>query len=347
MSRSTMNRVGALLGGAAIACAALAAPVAAQSAAPAGELKPVSLQLEWVEQAQFAGFYVARDKGYCAEEGLDLTILPGGPNVRSIQQVASGAATFGLDSSLALYQARDAGIPVVLVAQPDQKDGFVKIAFKDAGITEPAEFAGKTVGVWPDEYEFYPLMASVGIDPDSDLTLVQQAFTMDAFLNRELDVASATLWNEYNVVLESGVSPDDLTVWNYSDYGFGIPHGGIITLEETLANDRETVVSLVRCSIRGWLDAYANPDEAIDIVMNYVLEGTEQSGREHQEKMLAAMKTLQLPEGFPESDFGKPNPEFYATAAAIAEEYDLVNNEPIDVESGYDLTVWEEAAAGL
>jgi NitT/TauT family transport system substrate-binding protein len=347
MTRSTIHRVGALLGGAAIACAALAAPVAAQSAAPAGELKPVSLQLEWVEQAQFAGFYVAKDKGFCAEEGLDLTILPGGPNVRSIQQVASGAATFGLDSSLALYQARDAGIPVVLVAQPDQKDGFVKIAFRDSGITEPAEFAGKTVGVWPDEYEFYPLMASVGIDPNVDLTLVQQAFTMDAFLNRELDVASATLWNEYNVVLESGVSPDDLTVWNYSDYGFGIPHGGIVTLEETLANDRDTVVSLVRCSIRGWLDAYANPDEAIDIVMNYVLEGTEQSGREHQEKMLAAMKTLQLPEGFPESDFGKPNPEFYATAAAIAEEYDLVNNEPIDVESGYDLTVWEEAAAGL
>ena len=98
MSRvARFKGVGALPGGAAIACAALAAPVAAQSAAPAGELKPVSLQLEWVEQAQFAGFYVAKDKGFCAEEGLDLTILPGGPNVRSIQQVASGAATFGLE----------------------------------------------------------------------------------------------------------------------------------------------------------------------------------------------------------------------------------------------------------
>jgi NitT/TauT family transport system substrate-binding protein len=345
MTPSATARAGALLVGAAIACGAIAAPVGAQETT--GELKPVSLQLEWVEQAQFAGFYVAKDKGFCAEEGLDLTILPGGPNVRSIQQVASGVATFGLDSSLGLYQARDAGIPVVVVAQPDQKDGFVKIAFKDKGITEPADFAGKTVGVWPDEYEFYALMGSVGIDPDSDLTLVQQAFTMDAFLNGELDVASATLWNEYNVVLESGVAPEDLIVWNYTDYGFGIPHGSILTLEETLANDRDTVVKFVRCSIRGWLDAYANPDEAIDIVMNYVLEGTEQSSREHQEKMLAAMRTLQLPEGFPESDFGKPDPAFYATAAQIASDYELVNNLPIDVESAYDLTVWEEATAGL
>jgi NitT/TauT family transport system substrate-binding protein len=310
------------------------------------ELTPVSLQLEWVEQAQFAGWYVARDKGFCEAEGLDLTILPGGPNVRSIQQIASGAATFGLDSSLALYQARDAGIPVVLVAQPDQKDGFVKVAFADSGITSPADFAGKTVGVWPDEYEFYPLMASVDLDPDTDMTLVQQAFVMDSFINGELDVASATLWNEYNVLLESGIPAEDLIVMNYTDYGFGIPHGGIITLEETLANDRDTVVAFVKCSIAGWLDAYADEAGAIDIVMPHVLAGTEQAARDHQEKMLSAMKTLQLPEGFAESDFGKPNPEFYATAAAIMEEWLEPVNVPIDVESGYDLSVWEEATAG-
>jgi NitT/TauT family transport system substrate-binding protein len=337
------KRSAALASSTALLVAATAIP--GTTLAQDAELTPVSVQLSWVEQAQFAGIYVAREKGYCAEEGLDVTILPGGPNVRSIQQIASGAATFGIDSSLAVYQARDAGIPVVIVAQPDQKDGFVKVARADSGIESPEDFAGKTVGVWPDEYEFYPLMTSVGIDPDTDLTLVQQAFTMDAFINGELDVASATLWNEYNVLLESGIAEEDLTVFNYTDYGMGIPHDAIITSEDTLANQRDVVVGFVRCNIRGWLDAHADPEGAIDIVMPYVLAGTEQSSREHQLNMLAAMKELQLPEGFPESDFAKPALEIYADAARIAEEYDLVENKPVDVEAGFDATVWQEAVA--
>jgi NitT/TauT family transport system substrate-binding protein len=326
--------------------AALVAPlilVACQAASSpsAQPLTKVALQLEWVPQAQFAGFYVALDKGYYAAEGLDVSILGGGPDVRTIDQLANGTAQFGLESPLGMYLARDAGVPVKLIAQVDQKDGFVKIMRKDSGISKPEDFRGKKVGVWGDEWEFYPLMKSVNIDPQTDLTLVQQAFTMDAFLNGELDVASATLWNEYNVVLEAGVEADDLNVINYSDYGFGIPHGGIVTTEEYLTANRDVAVRFVRASIKGWLDAYDDQSEAIDIVMKVVQGGTEQSAREHQELMLAAMQTLQLPDGFPEANFGKPDPAYYATAAQIAEDYDLVEN-PIPVEAGYDLSVWDD-----
>ena len=293
----------------------------AESCATNGAPTKVSLQLEWVPQAQFAGFYVAQDKGYYADEGLEVDILPGGPNVRGIQQVASGAATFGLDSVLGVYQARDAGLPVVIAGQFDQKDGFVKLAMKSSGIAKPEDFRGKRVGVWPDENEFYPLMKSVNIDPNKDLTLVQQAFTMDDFLNGGLDVASATLWNEYNVVLESGVKPEDLNVINYSDYGFGIPHGALLTTADTLANNRDLAVCFVRASIRGWQDAFNDIEGATDIVMKVVQAGTEQSSREHQKLMLEAMKTLDLPEGFDPANLGKPDPSFYETAAKIATDY--------------------------
>ena len=334
------SRVAACLVVLAVAVAACGS--SSPTAAPS--VTKVALQLEWVPQAQFAGFYVAVDKGFYAAEGLDVTILGGGPSVRSIDQLANGTAQFGLDSPLGMYLARDAGVPVKLIGQLDQKDGFVKIMRKDSGISKPADFRGKKVGVWGDEWEFYPLMKSVNIDPQTDLTLVQQAFTMDAFLNGELDVASATLWNEYNVVLAAGIDPDDLIVINYSDYGFGIPHGAIITTEEYLSANRDVAVRFVRASIRGWLDAYADQTGAIDSVMKVVQGGTEQSAREHQELMLAAMKTLQLPDGFSEANYGKPDPVYYATAAQIAEDYDLVNN-PLDVAAGYDLSIWDDATA--
>ena len=243
---------------------------------------------------------------------------------------------------LGVYQARDAGLPVVIAGQFDQKDGFIKLAKKSSGIAKPEDFRGKRVGVWPDENEFYPLMKSVNIDPNKDITLVQQAFTMDDFLNGGLDVASATLWNEYNVVLESGVKPEDLNIINYSDYGFGIPHGALLTTADTLSNNRDVVVCFVRASIKGWQDAFANQDAATDIVMKVVQAGTEQSSREHQALMLAAMKTLDLPEGFDPANLGKPDPAFYTTAAKIATDYQLVKN-PVDVAAGYDPTIWADA----
>lgn len=331
---------GGLAAGAMVALVAAACGSAAPSAAP---LTPVKLQIEWVPQAQFAGFYVALDKGFYRDEGLEVEILPGGPEVRSIDQVQNGTAQFGLESPLGMFQARDAGVPIVLIGQFDQKDGFVKITKKDSGITKPEDFAGKTVGVWPDEWEFYPLMASVNIDPQTDLTLVQQAFTMDDFLNGTLDVASATLWNEYNVVLESGVAEDDLTVFNYSDYGFGIPHGALLTTEQYLTDNREVAVKFMRASIKGWLDAYADEKGAIDIVMKVVEGGTEQSAREHQELMLKAMKTLQLPDGFDQANFAKPDPAYYDTAVEIINGY-LDPKTQLNAADGFDASIWEDAA---
>jgi NitT/TauT family transport system substrate-binding protein len=344
MNRS-IARIGAILGVlvlAIAACTGAASPSTSSAPASAAPLKKVAFQIEWVPQAQFAGFYVALDKGYYRDEVLDVTILPGGPDVRTIDQLANGTAQFGLESSLGMYLARDAGVPVKLIGQVDQKDGFVKIMRKDSGITKPEDFKGKKVGVWGDEWEFYALMAKAGLDPQKDLTLVQQAFTMDAFLNKELDVASATLWNEYNVVLESGVKESDLNVINYTDFGVGIPHGGIVTTEDYLKNNRDVAVKFLKASDKGWLDAYKDQKGAVDIVMKVVEGGTEQSARDHQERMLKAMQTLQLPEGFAEKDFGKPNPEFYSTAAQIAKDYKLVKK-PVDVEAGYDLSVWQDA----
>jgi NitT/TauT family transport system substrate-binding protein len=296
--------------------------------------------------ADFTPVFAAKDKGFFEKRGLDVTLtrIPLASNIPAA--IVSDSLQIGMGTGSMLVQTAEAGLGLVALngASRFQKSNSIVSLVARTGekIQKPEDFKGKKVGVWGDEWEFYALMAKAGLDPQKDLTLVQQAFTMDAFLNKELDVASATLWNEYNVVLESGVKESDLNVINYTDFGVGIPHGGIVTTEDYLKNNRDVAVKFLKASDKGWLDAYKDQKGAVDIVMKVVEGGTEQSARDHQERMLKAMQTLQLPEGFAEKDFGKPNPEFYSTAAQIAKDYKLVKK-PVDVEAGYDLSVWQDA----
>jgi NitT/TauT family transport system substrate-binding protein len=263
-----------------------------------------------------------------------------------IQQLGAGTADFGIDSALALFQARDTGIPVVSVAQTDQRDGFIKVARVDSGITRYEDITGKVVGNFPDEWEFDALIAKLGLEPGTDFTLVQQGFTMDPFINGELDVASATLWNEYNVLIEGDnppFQPEDLVILSYDDYEVAIPHDALLTTEAMIADNRDAAVAFLCASFNGWREAYANPSEAIDIVMTVVLAGTEQSSREHQELMLEAMRQLQLPEGFDPARYAWIDPVIYEQGKAIADTY-LTLSAPVDLAAAYRTDLWEEAS---
>ena len=106
-------------------------------------LTPVTLQLQWVTQAQFAGYYVALDKGWYKEEGIDLTIIPGGPDQASVDLVASGTRDFGTALLSDLVVSIQGNKPVIGIAQIQQKNGLLLIARKDSGIEGPKDFAEK------------------------------------------------------------------------------------------------------------------------------------------------------------------------------------------------------------
>src|SRR5262249_22842261 len=158
---------------------------------------PITLQLKWVPQAQFAGYYVALDADLYAEERLDVTLLPGGPDVAAEQQVGGGRADFGVGWGARLLAARDRGLPLVAVGQICQSSGVRLVSGKAAGIARPEDLRGKRVGVWygGNEYEFLALMDKLGYEPHRDLHVIEQGFTMDPFLAGELDAASATTYN--------------------------------------------------------------------------------------------------------------------------------------------------------
>jgi NitT/TauT family transport system substrate-binding protein len=254
-------------------------------------LEPVSLQLQWVTQAQFAGYYVALDKGWYREEGIDLTINPGGPDLVPVDLVAAGARDFGTTLLADLVVAVQQGKPVISLAQIQQTNGLLLVSFKDSGIVQPADFAGKRVGVWLGAWQaqFDALMAKEGLAP-GDFELVSQGFSMDSFLARQLDVASAMIYNEYYVVLESGVRPEELNVIDYANYGLDFPGDTLFATRQTVEQNPDLCARMLRASLKGWQYAVDNPEEAADIVLKYDEAGVQT--RDHQLSMMAEIAKL-------------------------------------------------------
>ena len=257
----------------------------------------VRLQLQWVTQAQFAGYYVALDKGYYDAENLDVSILPGGPDIAPPQVLAGGGADAMLNWMPSALAARERGLPVVNIAQPFKSSGLMLTCWKDTGITSPADFKGKTIGVWffGNEYPFLSWMSQEGISTDGGpdgVTVLRQGFNVDPLLQRQADCISTMTYNEYGQVLDAGVSEDELVTFKYENQGVATLEDGIYVLEDNL-NDpafADKMVRFVRASMKGWKYAEANPGEAAEIVLDNDETGAQTEA--HQVRMMGEIAKL-------------------------------------------------------
>lgn len=310
-----------------------------------GELTKVRLQLKWLPQAQFVGYYVADKKGYYKEEGIDLEIIAGGPDIASPTQVENGSADFAITSTNTLLTYQEQGYPLTLVAQMFQEGASVLVSFKDKGVEKPEDMKGKKVGAWlgGNEYNVLSLLETVGLDKDKDLTLVKQDFTMDAFLSKELDVASATIYNELNTVYESGVKKDDVNVIYLKDYECDMLEDGLIANTEWLKDNKEVAAGFLRATIKGWKDALDNPEEATDIVWAQMDQST--STYEHQLAMTKEVAKLTCPSG-EINKIGFMDDEKIQRTIDLSKKYGLIK-EAIPLEKVYDKTILESAITGL
>jgi NitT/TauT family transport system substrate-binding protein len=251
----------------------------------------VSLQLQWVAQSQFAGYYVALDKGWYKDEGIDLTIVPGGPDLSAVELVSAGTRDFGTAILPDLAVAVQNQKPVIGIAQIQQQNGLLLLTKASSGINGPKDFEGKNIGLWLGSFEaqFNAMMSQQGMPPEA-YNVVSQGFSMDDFLNGRLDVASAMIYNEYYVVLESGTKPEDLTVIDYADYGLGFPGDTLFTSKTTAAEKPDLCLRMVRATLKGWEYAVAHPQEAVDIVLKY--DESDTQDREHQLSMMNEIAKL-------------------------------------------------------
>jgi NitT/TauT family transport system substrate-binding protein len=266
--------------------ASTAAP-AATTAAPGGTGEaascetpdPVSLQLQWVVQAQFAGYYAALDQGFYEEQCIDLTILEGGVEIVPQTQLANGDADFAIAWVPKALASREAGANITNIAQIFQRSGTLQVSFVDAGITTPADFAGKTIGNWGfgNEYEIFAALGQAGLDPTSDVTLVAQNFDMVGLLDGSIDAAEAMTYNEYAQVLEA-VNPDtgelyqpeDFNVISYEEVGVGMLQDAIWADAGRLESDpayKDIATRFLAASIQGWVYCRDNVQACTDIVL--------------------------------------------------------------------------------
>jgi NitT/TauT family transport system substrate-binding protein len=255
----------------------------------------VTLQLKWVTQAQFAGYFVAKDKGFYEEEGLNVTILPGGPDVAPTQVIAGGGADVVVDWMPSALAAREKGLPLVNIAQPFKSSGMMLTCLKESGVASPADFKGKTLGVWfgGNEYPFLNWMNKLGLKTDgTDVTVLKQGFNVDPLLQKQAACISTMTYNEYWQVIDAGVKPEDLVTFKYEDEGVATLEDGLYVLEEKLkdAAFEEKMVKFVRASMKGWKYAEANPDEAAMIVLENDETGAQTET--HQKRMMGEIAKL-------------------------------------------------------
>jgi len=274
------TRLFALVAGAAIIAAACSSGSGASAGASGGTGggTKVRFQLQWVAQAQFAGYYAAQDQGYYKDEGLDVSFILGGPNIDNVQAVAAGNADIGTAWLPNMLRSREGGTDLVSIAQVFQRSGTRMASFKDKAITAPANFAGKKVGSWlgGNEPELFASMVKAGLDPTKE-NVIKQNFDMSGLLNGDLDVAQAMIYNEYAQVLEAKnpdtgqlYTPDDFAVINWNDVGTAMLQDAIWANTEKLNSDAEykdTATKFVTASMKGWMYCRDNPQDCVDIVL--------------------------------------------------------------------------------
>ena len=257
----------------------------------------VKLQLKWVTQAQFAGSYVAQAKGFYEEEGLNVTILPGGPDIAPTQVIAGGGADVVIDWMPSALAAREKGLALVNIAQPFASSGMMLTCLADTGIKEPKDFADKTLGVWffGNEYPFLSWMSQLGLATDGSaggVTVLKQGFNVDPLLQKQAACISTMTYNEYWQVIDAGITPEQLVTFKYQDMGVATLEDGLYVMEDKLADPafQETMVKFVRASMKGWKYAEANTDEAAMIVLENDQTGAQTE--EHQKRMMSEVAKL-------------------------------------------------------
>lgn len=327
-----------------------------EAAAPAEEGAPaeqapdrVTLQLKWVTQAQFAGYYAALEKGFYEDENLDVTIRPGGPDIVPEQVVLGGQAEFGIDWLDNLLATRDQGGQIVNIGQVFARSGMTELTWKDSGIDQITELRGKKVGVWlgGNEHKLFAALTKNGIDPQKDVQVVAQPFDMNLFLNREVEAAAAMTYNELAQVLEvenpdTGklYTLDELNVFKMSDLGTGALEDGIFVREDWISDEKnqDVAVRFLKASFKGWAYCRDNMDECVDIV----LKNGPTLGEGHQRWQMNEINKLIWPN---ELGVGIMSPDDFANTAQIALDYKIIKNAAD--ENAFVTTYAEQAAQAL
>jgi len=304
----------------------------------------VTVQLKWLPQAQFAGYYVAQAKGYYKDAGLDVTIKPGGPDISPVQVIAGNQADVVVNWMPDALAAREAGVPLVNIAQVFNQSGLMLTCKKSSGVTTPKDFKGKTLGVWygGNEYPFLNWMAKLGYK-EGDIKIMKQGFNVDPLLQNQAACISTMIYNEYWQVVDAGVKESDLVTFFYEKEGVASLEDGLYVLESKLKDPAfvARMGKFLKATFRGWNDAVKDPAGAAKIVVAADMSGsaTEKVQKRQMENVAKLITTASTPK------MGYLEPAAYERTVKVllaAGSSPVIKKDP--GKAAYSHVVWEAAS---
>jgi NitT/TauT family transport system substrate-binding protein len=324
---------------------ALLATVLAASGFAATAQEKVTVQLKWLPQAQFAGYYVAQSKGYYKAEGLDVTIKAGGPDISPVQVIAGKGADVVVNWMPDALAAREAGVPLVNIAQVFNRSGLMLTCKKSSGVSSPKDLKGKTLGVWfgGNEYPFLNWMSKLGLKPDTDIKIMKQGFNVDPLLQNQAACISTMIYNEYWQVIDAGVKESDLVTFFYEDQGVASLEDGLYVLESDLKDPAfvKRMAKFLKATFKGWNDAVKDPAGAAKIVVAADMSGssTEKVQKRQMENVAKLITNANTPK------MGYLDPAAYERTVKVllsSGSAPVIKKDP--GKAGYSHAVWDEAS---
>jgi NitT/TauT family transport system substrate-binding protein len=304
----------------------------------------VTVQLKWLPQAQFAGYYVAQAKGYYKDAGLDVTIKPGGPDISPVQVIAGNQADIVVNWMPDALAAREAGVPLVNVAQVFNQSGLMLTCKKSSGVTSPKDLKGKTLGVWygGNEYPFLNWMAKLGYKPDTDIKIMKQGFNVDPLLQNQAACISTMIYNEYWQVVDAGVKESDLVTFFYEKEGVASLEDGLYVMEAKLKDPAfvARMGKFVKATLKGWNEAVKDPAAAAKIVVAADTSGS--ASEKVQLRQMQNVAKLITNAGTPK--IGYLEPAAYERTVKVllaAGSSPVIKKDP--GKAGYSHAIWEAA----
>jgi len=310
----------------------------------------IVLQLKWVPQAQFAGYYAALSKGYYADENIDVEIKEGGVGINPVDVLVAGDSNVAVAWTGNVLPAIAKGEDIVNIGQCFQRSGMVLVAKKSSGILVPADIKGKKIGVWAggNETEPFAFIAQQGLDRDKDVQIVSEAFDMNQLLNNEIDLASAMTYNELELVYEAGLKPADLTIFNLEDNGAGMLQDALFVTRDYLNNNKDLLVRFLRATMKGWDYAVTHQTEAVDMIgMDFTANDV--TARDHQLKSMAAIAKLVVADNGTTQGLFYIDPQKLEKTLNIAQTYvkEVKDGQPIQLDNIYTNEIWTKAKDGV
>ncbi len=292
--------------------------LAATAMADERALRKARLMPMWSPQAQFAGYYMAREQGIYARHGLDIDILEGGPGRSAVESLTACEADFAVLWLATALQQDAAGPRLVNLAQIVQRSSLMLVAKKASGIAAPHDLMERKVGLWNGELSL-PILAFLDTYR-LRVRRIPQAYTVNLFLLDGIDAASAMWYNEYHTILSAGVNPDELQVFSLHEHGITFPEDGLYALERAYRKDPALARAFAQASLEGWRYAFDHPEETIEVVLRIMRQANIPASRAHQRWMLARMRDLIVPADA-DGVMGRLQPAAYEAAGRILRDH--------------------------